>query len=93
MTRRAKDRERVDLELEQQTQQYTKYSVSVLKRLVSVITFLCERGLAIRGENETLRSSSNENYLGILVLLAIYYDFLTKHIQEHANRGSSHINY
>ena len=37
--------------------------------------------------------SSNGNYLGILELLAIYDDFLKKHIQEHANRGSGHINY
>ena len=93
MTRRAKDRERVDLELEKQTQQYTKYWVSVLQRIVSVITFLCERGLAIRGEIETLGSSSNGNYLGILELLVIYDDFLKKHIQEHANRGNGHINY
>ena len=65
----------------------------MLKRLISVITFSCERGSALRGENEILGSAANGNYLGMLELLAQYDDFLKQHIQKHANLGSSHTNY
>ncbi|XP_065675880.1 uncharacterized protein LOC136092089 [Hydra vulgaris] len=63
------------------------------KRLVSVITFICERGLALRGKNETVGSSKNGNYLGILELIAEYDNFLKRHIENHANRESGHTDY
>lgn len=69
------------------------YWKEVLKRIVTVITFICERGLALRGENETIGSARNGNYLGMLELIAEYDDFLKKHIQKHANCGSGHANY
>jgi hypothetical protein len=61
--------------------------------VISVIKFACERGLALRGENETLGSASNGNYLGLLELLSDYDDFLKQHIQNHSNLGSGHVNY
>ncbi|XP_065645338.1 uncharacterized protein LOC136075828 [Hydra vulgaris] len=66
---------------------------NIIKRLVSVITFICERGLALSGKNEIVGSSKNGNYLGILELLAEYDNFLKQHIENHANRGSGHTNY
>jgi len=64
-----------------------------LTRLISVIKFLCKRGLALRGDDELVGSKSNGNYLGLLELLAEYDDFLKKHIQEKGNCGSGHTNY
>ena len=60
---------------------------------VDVIKLSCERGLALRGENEIMGSAANGNYLGMLELLAQYDDFLKQHIQKHANLGSGHTNY
>lgn len=65
----------------------------MLKRIVSVITFICERGLALRGDNQVIGSAKNGNYLGILELIGVYDEFLKQHIQKHANRGSGHTNY
>ena len=90
---RAKKAGRVDSELAQEADRIEQYWRSALKRLVSVLKFPCERGLALRGDNETFGSPHNGNYLGILELLAEYDDFLKQHIQNHANRGSGHTNY
>lgn len=58
-----------------------------------MIVFIGERGLAFRGENETLGSPKNGNYFGILELVAEYDEFLNNHIKTHGNRGSGHSNY
>lgn len=44
----------------------TNYWFEVLKRLVSVITFLSSTGLAFRGKEENFNSQHNGNYLGVL---------------------------
>lgn len=67
--------------------------MQVLQRIVSVIKFITARGLALRGDDEIIGSSSNGNYLGILELLAEYDPFLATHMKEHANKGSGHVNY
>ena len=56
---------RVDSELVQEVDRIEQYWRSALNRLVSVLKFACERGLALRGDNETFGSPNNENYLGI----------------------------
>lgn len=65
-----------------------KYWQEVLKRLISVIVFISERGLTFRGENQTFGSPSNGNYLGIMELIAEYDSFLSNHIKNNGNCGS-----
>ena len=65
----------------------------VLRRIVSVVKFICVRGLAFRGKNELIGSSNNGNYLGILELLSEYDTFLAEHISKHANKGRGHASY
>ena len=84
---------RIDTKVAQEIQQQEQYWKSVLQRAVSVIKFIAERGLALRGDNELIGSPSNGNYLGILELVAQYDVFLAQHIQTHGNRGSGHTNY
>ena len=48
----------------------------MLKRVVSVIKFIAEHGLAFRGDNELVGSPRNGNFLGILELIAQYAPFL-----------------
>ena len=43
---------------------------AVLKRVVAVVKFLCERGLPLRGGIEIFESPQNVNFLGLLELLA-----------------------
>lgn len=52
-----------------------------------VITFLSERGLAFRRDNETLGSVHNGNYLGILELLGKFDPFLDEHLKKYRNKG------
>ena len=79
--------------LTQQAKQIEQYWQSVLKRLMKVQTFLCRRGLALRGDNDVIGSVRNGNYQGILELLSEYDDFLKQHLQKHASGGSGHTNY
>ncbi|XP_065664704.1 uncharacterized protein LOC136086337 [Hydra vulgaris] len=85
---RSKELGRINNELIKQSEDVKSYWRNIIKRLVSVITFICERGLALRGKNEIVGSSKNGNYLGILELFAEYDNFLKQHIENHANRGS-----
>lgn len=91
--RRANELGVIQSALAEQVKHAETYWRSILRRLVSVIKFACERGLALRGDNQLIGSSSNGNYLGMLELLAEYDDFLSQHIQKHANLGSGHTNY
>ena len=79
----------IDEKLKQQIQKEHDYWTSLLKRLISVIKYIAERGLAFRGDNETVGTPRNGNYLGMLEVIAQYDDIL----QEHSNRGRGYINY
>lgn len=60
---------------------------------MSVVQFLCARGLAFRGKDERIGSPSNGNYLGTLELLSRYDTFLAEHIRKYANKGRGHTSY
>lgn len=69
------------------------YWLSLLELITAVIILLVERDLAFRGNDEIIGSLHNENYLGLLELIAKYDFFLTKHIHLHANKGKRHTSY
>ena len=58
------------------------------KSIVSVVTFLVTRRLALRGSNEVFGSGHNGNYLGCLELLSEYDPFLAQHIYGNRGRGN-----
>ncbi|XP_031345831.1 zinc finger MYM-type protein 1-like [Photinus pyralis] len=93
LVQRSKEMGRIDAELAREANNIKNYWQNLLKRLVSVIKFICERGLALRGDNELIGSRNNGNYLGLVELIAQYDDFLQQHLKTHANRGSGHTNY
>jgi hypothetical protein len=64
-----------------------QYWKEVLKRIIAVIKFLASRGLPLRGDNQTIGSVRNGNYLGIIELLSQYDPFLCKHIKKYGNTG------
>ena len=54
----------------------------ILKRILDVILFLGERGLAFRGNSEKIGDSHNGNFLGIIELLSHYDPVLKEHIMQ-----------
>ena len=63
------------------------YWRAVLKRVVAVVKFLCEKDLPFRGENEVFGSPQNGNLLALLELLAQFDDFPADHIRRFGNSG------
>ena len=58
-----------------------------------MIKFLSSRGLAFHGSSELFGSPQNDNFLGILELLAEYNIFLAEHIRKRVNKGKGHVSY
>ena len=61
------------------------YRRAVLKRVVAVVKFLCERGLSLREGNKAFGSPQNGNFEGLLELLEQFDDFLADHIRRFGN--------
>jgi hypothetical protein len=57
------------------------------ERIIAVIKFLASRGLPLRGDNQTIRSARNGNYLGIMELYRQFDPFLCKNIKKYGNPG------
>ncbi|KAF0694297.1 zinc finger MYM-type protein 1-like, partial [Aphis craccivora] len=69
------------------------YWTQVLRRVVSTITFLAERGLSFRGNNSEFGSVHNGNYMGCLELIAQFDPFLCEHIAKYGNKGRGNVSY
>ena len=83
----------VDSQLVNQIEEEHKYWSTLLERIIEVVKFLAERGLAFRGNDEKIGSHHNGNYLGLLELLAKFDPFMAEHIKAHANKGKGHTSY
>lgn len=83
----------VDSKLTEEIEEEKAYWVKVLNRIVSVISFLAERGLAFRGDEEVIGSVHNGNYLGTLELLAKFDPFLQEHLNNFAHKGKGNPSY
>lgn len=73
----------LDHQLQKQIAELSSYWRKVLKRVVSTIKFIAKRGL---GDNEIIGSPRNENYLGILELVAEFDPFLSAHIKDYVEK-------
>ncbi|XP_035210179.1 uncharacterized protein LOC118184582 [Stegodyphus dumicola] len=63
------------------------------KKVVEVIKFLAERGLAFRGDNEIHGDPSNGNFLRCIDLLAKFDSFLEEHVRRYGNPGRGKVSY
>ena len=84
---------RIDSELVKQEEKELGYWIKVLNRIIAVIQFLTERGLAFRGDSELFGYSNNGNYMGCLELIAKFDDFLSEHIRQYGNPGRGQVSY
>lgn len=62
-------------------------------RLVEVIKFLSERGLAFRGSDQIIGSPHNGNFLGILELISKFDPFLADHLSRYGNKNKGNPSY
>lgn len=84
------DEARVDVNAVKQYNAERKYFQSVLERVIEVIKFLAERGLAFRGHDEKLGSAHNGNFLGLLELISKFDPFLAAHIERQRSLHQQH---
>jgi len=71
----------------------TTHWIDVLKRVVTVVKFLCEQILSFRGDNEVFGVLNNGNYLGMLELISQFDLFLKEHILKYGNQGTENPSY
>lgn len=79
--------------LEAQFEMERGYWMNVLRRVVTVVKFLAQRGLAFRGQDEILGSCNNGNFLGLIELLSQFDPFLASHISRYGNAGRGSVSY
>ena len=70
----------VDLLLEKSVLSEAERWKMLLQQILDVVMFLGERWLAFRGDSEKIGDTHNDNFLGILELLARYYPLLQEHV-------------
>ncbi len=84
---------RIDQEIEEMRVTECSYWKSLLLRVISVIKFLCERGLPLRGDDELIGSTKNGNFLGILELMSQFDPFLSNDLKQYGNKGKGRSSY
>ena len=62
-------------------------------KIVAIVKFLSQRGLAFRGHNEVYGSNNNGNFLGIIELLAQFDPFIADHVSRYCSAGRSNVSY
>lgn len=81
--------DRIDDSLIKELNNEYKYCKDLLVRLVKIIKFIANRGLAFRGTDKKLGSTKNRNYLGLIELISEYDPFLKNYLKLYDNKGSS----
>ena len=62
------------------------YYFEVLKRVIAIIKFLSESGLAFRGHDEKWGSPNNGNFMGAIELIPEFDPFLHEHREKCKNQ-------
>ncbi|XP_065658846.1 52 kDa repressor of the inhibitor of the protein kinase-like [Hydra vulgaris] len=88
-TTRKERKNTIDKQLMQELEQESDKFYKILKRVVAVVKFLSERGLAFRGHNETFSGPNNGNFMGCLELIAEFDPFLKEHMQKCSGKKHS----
>lgn len=96
LERRLNETSDIHSQLDSELASRTKYWKEIFQRLLSVVMFLGERGLAFRGTSERIGDPNNGNFLGLIELLSEFDPLLREHIskikkaQEEGKRLQAH---
>lgn len=93
LTMRKEASARIDMAIVEQNYSESRYWFEVLRRVVSVVKFLSTRGLPFFGQNETIGSVNNGNFLGCMEMLSEFDPFIAQHLEKHGNPGSGRTSY
>lgn len=89
-TLRKTDQARVDKAVKSQFEGQREYWKNILRKIVSTVKFLSQRGLAFKGDVQKFGWSYNGNYLGCLEYLSLYDQLLADHVKHYGNKGDGH---
>lgn len=93
LSMRAVSSNRIDKQVVTEYQNEVKYWRLVLERVVKTIQHLTMRGSSLFGENETIGSVRNGNFLGSLELISKFDSFFADHLATKGNPGKGRTNY
>lgn len=77
----------VDSELRKQFNEECECWTQVLQRVVTVVKYLAERGLAFRGDSHKFGDTNNGSHLGSMELISQFDPFFKAHIEKYGNAG------
>lgn len=63
-----------------------EYWRNILRRVVSTVRFLRQRGLAFKGDVQKLGCTNNGNFLGCLEILSEYDQMMSNHLQQYGSK-------
>src|SRR6218665_862246 len=72
----------IESQMDKEIDTRKKYWKDLLKRILALVLFLGERGLAFRGSSDKIDDSNNGNFLGIIQLLAQFDPVLEEHVAK-----------
>jgi len=82
---RLKEGRTIDKESQKLMQKEIQHWNNVLQRIISIVQFLAERNLALRGTVDRLFQPNNGNFLGLVELLGKYDSCLEDHLRRIKN--------
>lgn len=62
---------------------------NILERIISIIQYLSEHNMALRGSSDVLFTKNNGNFLGLIELMSRYDPVLMKHVNEVKNKKNN----
>ena len=72
----------IDKALQDQINKDREHWRQVFVRIVSVVSFLCKNNLAFPGSTEKIYEENNENFLGIIEMIAEFDPIMKEHLQQ-----------
>lgn len=93
MAQRLKVSGRIDSVIIMEFKNEVSYWREVLKRVIETVKFLSSRGKPFFGDDETIGSVHNGNFLGCLELIAKFDPLLSAHLAKYGNPGRGNTNY
>jgi len=70
----------IDNVLQDQINKDIKHWIEVFARIISIVSFLSKNNLPFRGSNEKLYEEDNENFIGLIEMIAEFDPIMKEHV-------------